>query len=88
MKPGRVLFELSGVGEDVAREALRLAIHKLPFKADKGDRLVGNRVFFVKKSTDVNLKSKAPVAIGIQGFVFKKWNAVSSSIFDSNLSRR
>ena len=33
IKPGRVLFELSGVTEDVAREALRLAIHKLPFKA-------------------------------------------------------
>ena len=33
IKPGRVLFELSGVPEDVAREALRLAIHKLPFKA-------------------------------------------------------
>ena len=33
IKPGRVLFELSGVTEEVAREALRLAIHKLPFKA-------------------------------------------------------
>lgn len=33
VKPGRVLFELSGVSEEVAREALRLAIHKLPFKA-------------------------------------------------------
>ena len=33
IKPGRVLFELSGVEEDVAREAMRLAIHKLPFKA-------------------------------------------------------
>mgnify|MGYP000424463497 CR=1 FL=1 len=33
VKPGRVLFELSGVTEDVAREALRLAIHKLPLKA-------------------------------------------------------
>ncbi|MCL2736077.1 MAG: 50S ribosomal protein L16 [Propionibacteriaceae bacterium] len=33
VKPGRVLFELSGVAEDVAREAMRLAIHKLPFKA-------------------------------------------------------
>ena len=33
VRPGRVLFELSGVGEDVAREAMRLAIHKLPFKA-------------------------------------------------------
>ena len=30
IKPGRVLFELSGVPEDVAREAMRLAIHKLP----------------------------------------------------------
>ena len=33
IKPGRVLFELSGVDEETAREALRLAIHKLPFKA-------------------------------------------------------
>jgi large subunit ribosomal protein L16 len=33
VKPGRVLFELSGVHEDVAREAMRLAIHKLPMKA-------------------------------------------------------
>jgi len=33
VKPGRVLFELSGVNEDVAREAMRLAIHKLPMKA-------------------------------------------------------
>ena len=33
IKPGRVLFELSGVPEEVAREAMRLAIHKLPFKA-------------------------------------------------------
>ena len=33
VKPGRVLFELSGVSDEVAREALRLAIHKLPLKA-------------------------------------------------------
>ena len=33
IKPGRVLFELSGVNEDIAREAMRLAIHKLPMKA-------------------------------------------------------
>ncbi len=32
VKPGRVMFELSGVPEDVAREALRLAMHKLPMK--------------------------------------------------------
>ena len=33
IKPGRVLFELAGVDEEVAREAMRLAIHKLPMKA-------------------------------------------------------
>ena len=33
VKPGRVLFELSGVPEELAREAMRLAIHKLPMKA-------------------------------------------------------
>ena len=32
VKPGRVLFEIDGVSEDVAREALRLAMHKLPIK--------------------------------------------------------
>ena len=32
VKPGRVMFELSGVSEDVAREAMRRAIHKLPMK--------------------------------------------------------
>ena len=32
IKPGRVLFEIGGVSEDVAREALRLASHKLPVK--------------------------------------------------------
>ncbi|MBR5943921.1 MAG: 50S ribosomal protein L16, partial [Lachnospiraceae bacterium] len=32
VKPGRVLFEIAGVPEDVAREALRLASHKLPCK--------------------------------------------------------
>ena len=32
VKPGRVLFELSGVTEEIAREALRLAAHKLPIK--------------------------------------------------------
>ncbi|NSW91192.1 MAG: 50S ribosomal protein L16 [Firmicutes bacterium] len=32
VKPGRILFEIAGVPEDVAREALRLAAHKLPIK--------------------------------------------------------
>ena len=32
VKPGRVMFEMSGVSVDVAREAMRLASHKLPIK--------------------------------------------------------
>ena len=42
VKPGRVLFELTGVPEEVAREALRLASHKLPCKTK-----------FVKKEQEV-----------------------------------
>lgn len=32
VKPGRVLFEMDGVTEDIAKEAMRLAMHKLPIK--------------------------------------------------------
>ena len=32
VKPGRIIFEVSGLPEDVAREAMRLASHKLPIK--------------------------------------------------------
>jgi len=32
VKPGKVLFEVSGVSEDIAKEAMRLADHKLPIK--------------------------------------------------------
>ena len=32
VKPGRVMFEMDGVAEDVAKEAMRLAGHKLPIK--------------------------------------------------------
>ena len=32
VKPGRILFEMDGVSEDVAKEAMRLAGHKLPIK--------------------------------------------------------
>jgi len=41
VKPGRVMFELAGVSEALAREALRLAIHKLPIKCKvyKADEL-------------------------------------------------
>ena len=33
VKPGRVMFELSGVGESVAREAMSRAAHKLPIRS-------------------------------------------------------
>ena len=32
VKPGRVMFEMAGIPEDVAKEAMRLASHKLPIK--------------------------------------------------------
>ena len=32
VKPGRVLFEMGGVSEEIAKEAMRLAMHKLPIK--------------------------------------------------------
>ena len=32
VKPGRVMFEMNGVAEEVAKEAMRLAMHKLPIK--------------------------------------------------------
>jgi large subunit ribosomal protein L16 len=41
VKPGRILFEIAGVSEEVAREALRLAGHKLPLKTK-----------FVKRETE------------------------------------
>ena len=43
VKPGRVLFEISGVSEDIAREAMRLAGHKLPCKTK-----------FIKKEEEVS----------------------------------
>lgn len=32
VKPGKIMFELAGVSEEIAREAMRLAMHKLPIK--------------------------------------------------------
>jgi len=41
VRPGRVMFELAGVSEDVAREALTLAGHKLPLKTRFVQRIEG-----------------------------------------------
>jgi len=40
VKPGRIMFEIAGVKEDTAREALRLASHKLPIKTKFMTRFV------------------------------------------------
>ncbi|MDR3186193.1 MAG: 50S ribosomal protein L16 [Christensenellaceae bacterium] len=47
VKPERVLFEMAGVSEEIAREALRLAAHKLPIKTK-----------FMKKEASVALEVK------------------------------
>lgn len=39
VKPGRIMFELSGVSPELAREALRRAIHKLPIKTKVVERI-------------------------------------------------
>ena len=44
VKPGRVMFEIAGVDEAVAKEALRLAAHKLPIKTKFVKRDVGGEV--------------------------------------------
>jgi len=50
VKPGRVLYEIAGVSEEVAKEALRLGMHKLPCKCKfiKRDVIV-ERKWFTKK---------------------------------------
>lgn len=44
VKPGRIMFELAGVDDETAREALRLAMHKLPIKCkivSRADQEIG-----------------------------------------------
>ncbi len=44
VKPGRIMFEIAGVTEEVAKEALRLAAHKLPIRTKFVKRDVGGEV--------------------------------------------
>ena len=53
VKPGRVLFEIAGVSEDIAREALRLASHKLPLKT---------KLIMKAKETAPKAENTAPAA--------------------------
>ncbi len=48
VRPGRVLFEISGISEEIAREALRLASHKLPIKTK----------FYTKAELDAEVDAK------------------------------
>jgi large subunit ribosomal protein L16 len=45
IEPGRVLFEMIGIEETLAREALTLAMHKLPFKTKIVTKAMSNEIF-------------------------------------------
>ena len=45
IKPGRILFEMAGISEELAREALTLAMHKLPFKSKFVPRESENEIY-------------------------------------------
>jgi large subunit ribosomal protein L16 len=45
IKPGRIIFEMAGVSEELAREALTLAMHKLPFKTKFVTRESENEIY-------------------------------------------
>jgi len=45
IKPGRIIFEMGGVNEELAREALTLAMHKLPFKCKIVTAEMNNEIF-------------------------------------------
>lgn len=45
IKPGRIIFEMAGVSETLAREALTLSIHKLPFKTKIVTRKSENEIY-------------------------------------------
>ncbi len=45
IKPGRIIFEMAGVEEKLAREALTLACHKLPFKTKIISRKDSNEIY-------------------------------------------
>ena len=45
IKPGRIIYEMSGVSEELAREALTIGIHKLPFKAKIITRESENEIY-------------------------------------------
>ncbi len=45
IKPGRIIYEMAGVNEELAREALTLAMHKLPFKTKIVTQEASNEIY-------------------------------------------
>ena len=67
VKPGRVMFELAGVPEEVAREALRLAMHKLPCKCK-----IVSRADLEGGDNSENLKAKSAAELNEELVAAKK----------------
>ena len=63
VKPGRVMFEIAGVSEEVAREALRLAAHKLPIKC----KVIVNENFDAAAFSKMSFKNKDEVVSAVEG---------------------
>ena len=57
VKPGRVMFEIAGVSEEIAREALRLASYKLPIKC----KILKNEEFDAEAFSKMNFKTQVEV---------------------------
>lgn len=55
VKPGRVLFEMAGITEETAKEAMRLASHKLPIDTK-----------FITRDTGIAVVSKKPVGASVE----------------------
>ncbi len=75
VKPGRVMFEIAGVSEEIAREALRLAMHKLPCKCKIVSRADFNKkaVITVKINKFVeDLKAKSAAELNEELVAAKK----------------
>lgn len=60
VKPGRVMFEMAGVSEEIANEALRLAAYKLPIKC----KVVKNERFDADAFSHMSFKEKAATEAG------------------------
>ena len=73
VKPGRVMFEIAGVPEETAREALRLAMHKLPCKCKIASKADLEAVITVKINKYVeDLKAKTSAELNEELVAAKK----------------